>query len=199
LSNRKQHVLQAEFFARDVVAVARDLIGATLLVDEVGGVIVETEAYAGEDPASHSFSGRTERNASMFDPPGHAYVYRSYGIHWCLNFVCLPGSAVLIRAIEPTAGIEKMQARRGMQDERRLCCGPGRLGQALAIIKAHDGRRLDAPPFQVIGKPAPGVVLEGLRIGITKGIDMPWRFGLAGSPYVSRPFRPDRAKPASRG
>jgi len=182
-------VLPTEFFAGDVVAVARELIGATLLVDGVGGIIVETEAYAGEDPASHSFSGQTGRNASMFGPPGHAYVYRSYGIHWCLNFVCLPGSAVLIRALEPAAGVGAMVERRGLTEPGKLCSGPGRLAQALGVTKAHDGCRLAQPPFRVLAREGEPEIVTGTRIGITKGVETPWRFGLKGSPFVSRPFR----------
>ncbi|MCY0389002.1 DNA-3-methyladenine glycosylase [Robbsia sp. Bb-Pol-6] len=179
--------------AADVVA--RALIGATLYVDGVGGRIVETEAYDREDPASHSFSGPTPRNAAMFGPPGHAYVYRSYGIHWCLNFVCREaehGAGVLIRALEPLAGLERMAARRGMDDPRLLCSGPGRLGQALGITHALNGLALDAPPFAVTaaGTDMPeALVLVGPRIGITRAADVPWRFGLAGSRFLSRPFR----------
>src|SRR3954462_1573921 len=144
--------LTAAFFARNVHAVARDLIGASLLFEGVGGRIVEVEAYDHEDPAAHGFGGQTARNASMFGPPGRAYVYRSYGIHWCVNFVCGPegvADAVLLRALEPTHGIEQMKQRRGLENERLLCAGPGRLCQALGITAAHDGLRLDRPPFRV--------------------------------------------------
>ncbi|MFW6076337.1 MAG: DNA-3-methyladenine glycosylase [Hyphomicrobiales bacterium] len=178
------------FFARDVVAVARELIGVTLLVDGVGGRIVETEAYDHEDPASHSFAGRTVRNAAMFGPPGHAYVYRSYGIHYCLNFVAgrEPGSAVLIRALEPTAGLEAMAGRRGRADPRLLCAGPGRLCQALGLSLAENGLPLDEPPFRLEPREIDGPVIAGPRIGISRGADTLWRFGLEGSSYLSRPF-----------
>jgi DNA-3-methyladenine glycosylase len=179
-------------FGRDSTDVARGLIGMTLLVDGVGGVIVETEAYDPEDPASHSFAGPTPRNAVMFGPPGRAYVYLSHGIHWCLNFVCREaghGAGVLIRALEPTQGIPLMIKRRGQQDLRILCAGPGRLGQALAITRDLNGARLDVPPFRLsAARSRPGIVC-GPRIGISKAIERPWRFGLAGSRYVSRPFR----------
>jgi len=170
------------------------LIGVTLLVDGVGGRIVETEAYDGADPASHSFRGRTARNAAMFGPPGRAYVYRSYGVHWCLNLVCGSegdGSAVLVRALEPTQGLQAMCARRGTQDERLLCAGPGRLAQALGIDARFDHLPLDVPPFALQPRPRgapPPALVAGPRIGITKAADVPWRFGEAGSRYLSRPF-----------
>ncbi len=178
------------FYARDVLEVARDLIGATLLVNGVGGIIVETEAYRRDDPASHSFAGLTPRTGPMFGPPGCAYVYRSYGIHWCLNFVCgtQPGGAVLIRALDPTSGLEAMAQRRGLSDPRRLCSGPGKLGQALEITHGMSGMALDAPPFAVLAASRRYDLLIGPRIGIAKAVDQPWRFGAAGSRFLSRPF-----------
>jgi DNA-3-methyladenine glycosylase len=176
-------------FARHPVEVARGLIGWTLTLDGVGGRIVETEAYHHEDPASHSFAGRTARNAAMFGPVGRAYVYRSYGVHWCLNLVCGedPGSAVLIRALEPAAGLEIMRGRRGLADPRALCSGPGKLCQALSVTRAHDGLPVDHPPFALSLGTNAGVV-AGPRIGISRAADLPWRFGEAGSRYLSRPF-----------
>jgi DNA-3-methyladenine glycosylase len=176
------------FFDREVTAVARGLLGATLLVDGVGGIIVETEAYHRDDPASHAYPGPTKRNAAMFGPAGHAYVYRSYGIHWCLNFVCQPGSAVLIRALEPTHGLKTMRERRGVEDIRQLCSGPGKLGQALDITLALYGKPLDKPPFRLTAGDEPLTPLVGPRIGLTKAVDTPWRFGISGSPYLSRRF-----------
>jgi DNA-3-methyladenine glycosylase len=181
------------FFARSVHEVAPELVGVTLLVDGVGGPIVEVEAYDQEDPAAHGFGGRTERNASMFGPAGHAYVYRVYGIHWCLNFVCSsPGSAeaVLIRALEPTHGLEVMRERRGLDDLRLLCAGPGRLCQALGVTREHDGLALDEPPFELLARQTEPEVAVGPRIGITKAAEQPWRYGLAGSKFLSRPLRP---------
>ncbi|MBI0539245.1 DNA-3-methyladenine glycosylase [Roseomonas sp. KE2513] len=179
------------FFTRRAADVAKDLIGATLLVDRVGGVIVETEAYDHEDPASHSYVGRTVRNASMFGPPGHAYVYRSYGLHWCLNFVCGAeplGSAVLIRALEPAVGIDLMRQRRGDVGLRLLCSGPGRLTQALGVTGTLDGQPLDQPPFSVLPCAAEVPVVSGPCIGITRGTETPWRFGSAVSVFLSRRF-----------
>jgi DNA-3-methyladenine glycosylase len=185
--------LDKRFFGRSVHDVAPDLVGAKLLVDGVGGLIVEVEAYDHEDPAAHGYRGRTERNASMFGPPGHAYVYRSYGIHWCLNLVCEEvgvASAVLLRALEPTNGLEKMQARRGLDDPRLLCAGPGRLCQALGVTREHDGLPLDRPPFELVTRVGDGDVVAGPRVGITHAADRPWRYGLAGSKFLSRPLRP---------
>jgi DNA-3-methyladenine glycosylase len=185
--------LGRDFFARSVHDVAPELVGATLLFAGVGGTIVEVEAYDHEDPAAHGYRGRTARNASMFGPPGHAYVYRSYGIHWCLNFVCEAegvASAVLIRALQPTEGLDAMRERRGLENPRLLCSGPGRLCQALGITSEHDGLALDHPPFQVHVRAREAEVVTGPRIGITQAADRPWRYGLAGSMFLSRPLRP---------
>jgi DNA-3-methyladenine glycosylase len=183
--------IRRSFFARSVHAVAPDLIGATFLFDGVGGRIVEVEAYHHTDPAAHSFGGRTERNAVMFGPPGYAYVYRSYGIHWCVNFVCEPegsAAAVLIRAIEPLEGIATMRGRRGLAEERLLCSGPGRLCEALAISRQQNGFALDAPPFELHRRAGEVEIAVGPRIGITKAVDHPWRYGLKGSRFLSKPF-----------
>jgi DNA-3-methyladenine glycosylase len=185
-------VIGREFFARSVHEVAPELIGVTLLVNGIGGPIVEVEAYDAEDPAAHGFRGRTPRNASMFGPPGHAYVYRSYGIHWCLNLVCEEegnAAAVLIRALEPVEGIDVMRERRGLDDLRLLCAGPGRLCQALAVTREHDGLPLDAPPFELRAAATPAEVLAGTRIGISVAAELPWRYAAAGSRYLSRPLR----------
>jgi len=192
-------MLGTEFFARSVHEVAPELVGATLLFEGAGGTIVEVEAYDHEDPAAHGFRGRTARNASMFGPPGRAYVYRSYGIHWCLNFVCEGegvASAVLVRALEPVQGIDRMSRRRGVEDRRLLCSGPGRLCQALGITGEHDGLWLDRAPFQVLERHGDVEVVAGPRIGITRAADKPWRHCLAGSRYLSRPQgrAPSRAK-----
>lgn len=183
--------LQRAFFGRSVHRVAPDLIGATLLVDGVGGIIVEVEAYHHTDPAAHSYRGPTPRNQVMFGPPGFVYVYRSYGIHWCVNFVCEKqgsASAVLIRALEPTHGIATMRRRRELQDERALCSGPGKLTQALGITIAHNGLALDAPPFALHARATKPEIITGVRIGLTKAIDLPWRYGLKGSKFLSKPF-----------
>jgi DNA-3-methyladenine glycosylase len=184
--------LGREFFARSVHEVAPDLVGATLLVDGVGGAIVEVEAYDQEDPASHSFRGPTARNAVMFGPPGHAYVYRSYGIHWCLNFTCdVEGraEAVLIRALKPEHGIDAMRARRGVDAERALASGPGKLCQALGITSEQDGLALDAPPFELLARVDTPEIVTGPRIGITKATELSWRYGVKDSPFLSRPLR----------
>ena len=191
--------LGRKFFARSVHAVAPDLIGCTLLVDGVGGPIVEAEAYDQEDPASHGFRGRTARNRSMFGPPGHAYVYRSYGIHWCLNLVCEAegvAAAVLLRALEPTEGVDKMRARRGLEELRLLSSGPGRLCQALGVTGEHDGLPLHLPPFELYARETEPDIVDGSRIGITRAADLPWRYGLGGSPYLSRTFRLSARRPA---
>jgi DNA-3-methyladenine glycosylase len=180
--------LPPEFFARSVHEVAPELIGVTLLVDGVGGRIVEVEAYDREDPASHAYRGPTARNASMFGPPGRAYVYRSYGSHWCLNFVCDSASAALVRALEPTHGLDEMRSRRGLEDVRLLCSGPGRLCQALGITGEHDGLPLDTPPFELSASLSAVEVVAGERVGITRAVERPWRYGLAGSPFLSRRF-----------
>ncbi|SDP51351.1 DNA-3-methyladenine glycosylase [Afipia sp. GAS231] len=183
--------LKRSFFARSVLEVAPDLIGATLLVDGVGGIIVEVEAYHHSEPAAHSFNGPTPRNMVMFGPPGFSYVYRSYGIHWCVNLVCEKAgsaSAVLIRALEPTHGIPEMRRRRGLHDERSLCSGPGKLCEALGITIAHSELPLDTPPFALHARTGQPEVVTGLRIGITKAVDLPWRYGLKGSKFVSKRF-----------
>jgi DNA-3-methyladenine glycosylase len=180
-------------FTRSVHEVAPELIGWTLLVDGVGGPIVEVEAYDSEDPAAHGFRGRTARNASMFGPPGHAYVYRSYGLHWCLNFVCEEegsAAAVLIRALEPAHGLETMTARRRLENPRLLCAGPGRLCEALAVTREHDGLPLDRPPFALLAPDAPPEIVVGRRIGISVATELPWRYAAAGSRFLSRPLRP---------
>jgi DNA-3-methyladenine glycosylase len=185
--------LRAEFFGRSVHDVAPELIGVTLLVDGVGGRIVEVEAYDQEDPASHGYAGRTERTASMFGPPGHAYVYRSYGIHWCLNLVCEGegvASAVLVRALEPTHGLDAMRSRRGLAETRLLCSGPGRLCQALGVTREHDGLALDQPPFELRVADGPVEIQAGPRIGITRATELPWRYVEAGSRFLSRAARP---------
>ncbi|MGI9110755.1 MAG: DNA-3-methyladenine glycosylase [Gaiellaceae bacterium] len=183
--------LGADFFARSVHVVAPELLGVTLLVDGVGGPIVEVEAYDGADPASHGFRGRTPRNASMFGPPGNAYVYRSYGIHWCLNFVCEEeesAAAVLVRALEPSVGIERMRERRGLEERRVLCAGPGRLCQALGISGEHDGLRLDTIPFELVARAGPVEVQTGPRIGVSRAAERQWRYAVAGSRFLSRPL-----------
>ena len=184
-------LLRKAFFNRSVHEVAPDLIGTTLLVDGVGGIIVEVEAYHHTEPAAHSYRGSTPRNAVMFGPAGFAYVYRSYGIHWCVNFVCEKAgsaSAVLIRALEPTHGIAAMRRRRHLHDERLLCSGPGKLTEALGITHAHNGLALDAPPIALYARNARPEVVAGVRIGLTKAVDLPWRYGLKGSKFLSKPF-----------
>jgi len=183
--------LDRQFFARSVHKVAPELIGATLLFEGAGGKIVEVEAYHHTDPAAHSYNGQTVRNAVMFGPPGFAYVYRSYGIHWCVNFVCEAegsASAVLIRAIEPTHGLAAMRRHRGLDDDRALCSGPGKLCEALGISGAHSGLPLDRQPFAIHARTEKPDIAIGIRIGITKATDLPWRYGLKGSRFLSKAF-----------
>ena len=180
--------MDESFFARDAVTVAVDLLGARLLVDGVGGLIVETEAYRPDDEASHSFRGETAANAAMFGAPGTAYVYRSYGLHWCLNFVCAPGSAVLLRALEPTHGLETMMERRAITVVRKLCAGPGNLCKALAVTGGMNGLPLSKAPFSLAPPPEAPVSVSGARIGISKAVDHPWRFAVRGSSYLSKPI-----------
>jgi DNA-3-methyladenine glycosylase len=183
--------LKRSFFGRSVHKVAPELIGATLLVDGVGGAIVELEAYHHTDPAAHSYRGPTRRNAVMFGPPGVAYVYRSYGIHWCLNFVCEAegsASAVLIRALEPVEGLSLMRRRRGLTRERALCSGPGKLCEALGVSDRHNGLALDHAPFALYAREQKPAIVCGPRIGITKAVHRPWRYGLKGSKFLSKPF-----------
>src|ERR1700722_508121 len=183
--------LKRAFFARSVHEVAPDLIGATFLVNGVGGIIVELEAYHHTEPAAHSYRGPTPRNRVMFGPPGFIYVYRSYGIHWCVNFVCEKegsASAVLIRALQPTHGLPAMRRRRRLHDERSLCSGPGKLTEALAITHEYNGLALDAPPIVLRARSRKPDIVAGIRIGPTKAVDLPWRYGLSGSKFLSRPF-----------
>ena len=183
--------LKRAFFGRPVLEVAPDLIGVTMLMNGVGGLIVEVEAYHHTEPAAHSFNGPTPRNSVMFGPPGFIYVYRSYGIHWCVNFVCEKvgsASAVLIRALQPTHGIAAMRRRRGLQDERSLCSGPGKLTEALGITHQHNALALDAPPFALHARVGTPDIVAGVRIGLTKAVELPWRYGLKGSKFLSKPF-----------
>jgi DNA-3-methyladenine glycosylase len=189
--------LRKEFFARSVHKVAPDIIGTTLLFNGAGGIIVEVEAYHHTDPAAHSYVGRTERNAVMFGPPGYLYVYRSYGIHWCMNFVCErdgSASAVLIRAIEPAKGLRAMMKRRGTDEVRQLCSGPGKVCQALGITRAENGLALDEKPFELFAREEKASVVRGPRIGITKAVEKPWRYGLKGSRFLSKPFNSAASK-----
>jgi DNA-3-methyladenine glycosylase len=182
-----------ELLAGSVHDVARGLLGWTILRDGVGGRIVEVEAYAPEDPASHAFRGRTPRNGSMFAAPGTLYVYRSYGIHWCVNVACEPdgtGAAVLLRALEPTAGLDEMRARRGTSNDRNLCSGPGKLTQALGITAADDGLMLGAAPYLLEPPLLEPAVVTTPRVGLTKAVDVPWRYLIRGTEWASRGPRP---------
>jgi DNA-3-methyladenine glycosylase len=196
------HTLPPDFFERAAWVVAADLIGVMLVIDGVGGTVVETEAYGRNDPASHSFRGPTPRNAAMFGPAGHAYIYRSYGLHWCLNAVCgepPSGEAVLIRALEPLAGLDLMRDRRGVSDPRRLCAGPGCVTQALGITGALNGKSLSERPFAVAARTQSVRIVQGVRVGITRAAELPLRFGQADSLFLSRPIpgsRPPNTPPA---
>lgn len=192
MSGHASWPLPAHWFDRPADAVAKDLIGANLTVRGCGGMVTETEAYGPDDPASHSFRGQGARNAAMFGPPGRAYVYRSYGIHWCLNVVCAQGHAVLLRALEPGHGLAEMARRRGTDEPRLLACGPGRLGQALGIGPSDNHAAFDVPDFGLHEGPQVDVI-TGPRIGITRAADWPLRFGLKGSAFLSRPFRSPQA------
>ena len=187
---RQQPPMPPGFYTQPILDLAPALIGCRLLVDGVGGRIVETEAYHAADPASHSFAGPTARNRTMWGPAGHAYLYRIYGLHWCLNIVggSEPGAAVLLRALEPTVGIATMRERRGTGGDRNLCAGPGKLAQALGLTGAADGLPLEAPPFALAPRADEPPIVVGRRIGITRAADQPWRFGLAGSPFLCRRF-----------
>lgn len=195
--------ITADFFDRSVHEVARDLIGCTLLYKGRGGVIVETESYDQDDPACHAYVGLTPRTEVLFGPPGLTYVYRSYGIHALLNFVCQPegqAAAVLIRALEPTHGVEAMRRRRGGRPDHELCAGPGRLSQALGIELGDNRRPVDRPPFELhprTGSWLDPEIVTGPRIGISKAVDYPWRFCAAGNRFVSRPH--PRSGVAARG
>jgi DNA-3-methyladenine glycosylase len=183
--------IKRSFFDRSVHQVARDLVGATFLVGGVGGIIVEVEAYHHTDPAAHSFRGPTPRNRVMFGPAGFSYVYRSYGIHWCVNFVCEgegSASAVLIRALQPTHGLAAMRRRRDLHDERALCSGPGKLCEALGITIAHSELPLDKPPIALHARTEEPDIVTGIRIGLTKAVDLPWRYGLKDSKFLSKRF-----------
>ena len=183
--------LKRSFFDRSVHEVAPDLIGATFLVNGVGGTIVEVEAYHHTDPAAHSFRGPTPRNRVMFGPAGFSYVYRSYGIHWCVNFVCEEegsASAVLIRALEPTHGLAAMRRRRGLTEPRALCSGPGKLCETLGITISHSELPLDKPPIALYARAEKPEIAIGIRIGITKAVELPWRYGLKDSKFLSKPF-----------
>lgn len=186
--------LSADFFARSVHDVAADLIGCALLFDGVGGVIVETESYDADDPACHAYGGITPRSEVLFGPPGRAYVYFSYGVHSLLNAVAEPegrAAAVLIRALEPLWGVDPMRRRRGREQPRDLCSGPGKLTEALGIGLEHNRARLDEPPFKLRGRSGRYSAVEvatGPRIGINRAVDYPWRFCAAGSRFLSRPL-----------
>lgn len=177
-----------QFFQRSAIEVAPELIGCFLFYHEAGGAIVETEAYELDDPASHSVRGLTKTNSAMFGRPGTAYVFRSYGLHICLNIVCRRGSAVLIRALEPTAGLALMHERRRTDDVTRLCAGPGRLCQALGVTLQDNQRPIGERPFSFSPPLSKAAVISGERIGISKAVDRQWRFGAAGSRYLSKKF-----------